>query len=204
MSNTCLHLQIENDATRFADLGVAKFSSILNANDVAALDAMFPTLPPRTAGARSEAFTSGARAFLGSQSSLTALASNLLGFSNANLSRIQVFNKSEGANWFVPWHQDRAEDGADRPVSTLEQTVALRIHLDDCNEDCGPLEVLPGSHLNGRLDAKAIKQKLASTRPWLCLAERGEIVAMRPLLVHRSKRATRPTARRVIHLEYSG
>jgi ectoine hydroxylase-related dioxygenase (phytanoyl-CoA dioxygenase family) len=80
--------------------------------------------------------------------------------------------------------------------------IALRIHLDDCDEDNGPLEVIPGSHELGRLTAGDIAALTGQSQPLLCLAVRGDLVALRPLLVHRSQRARRPAARRVLHLEF--
>jgi ectoine hydroxylase-related dioxygenase (phytanoyl-CoA dioxygenase family) len=39
------------------------------------------------------------------------------------------------------------------PLKVLEQVLAVRLHLDDCDERNGALRVVPGSHLLGRLDA---------------------------------------------------
>jgi ectoine hydroxylase-related dioxygenase (phytanoyl-CoA dioxygenase family) len=185
----------------FAERGVAIFEYVLTSADLKVLDAAFPDLAPRTAGARSAAFTLDAQAWLRAHDGLNDLASRLLQ-APANLSRIQAFDKSAGANWFVPWHQDRAEDGHERTVAELERTVALRIHLDDCDENNGPLEVILGSHTAGRLDAEAIAARTAIAQSMLCLTVRGDILAMRPLLIHRSQRARAPAARRVLHLEY--
>jgi ectoine hydroxylase-related dioxygenase (phytanoyl-CoA dioxygenase family) len=198
----CTLASPDGPVARFADLGVVIVEHALTPDDLQAMDAMFPDLAPRTAGARSEAFAPTAQAWLAAHNGLIELASRLLRVPS-RLSRIQVFDKSAGANWFVPWHQDRAEDGQERSVAQLERTVALRIHLDDCDENNGPLAVLPGSHNAGRLDADAIAALAATTAaPLLCLVARGDIVAMRPLLVHRSQRARAPATRRVIHLEY--
>jgi ectoine hydroxylase-related dioxygenase (phytanoyl-CoA dioxygenase family) len=191
-----------NFAGQFAGQGIAIFEHVLTSADLTAMDAAFPELAPRAAGARSHAFSLAAQAWLAAHDSLIELASRLLQ-TPGRLSRIQAFDKSAGANWFVPWHQDRAEGGEERAVSQLERTVALRIHLDDCDENNGPLEVIPGSHTAGRLDAGAIAARTLSAAPLLCLALRGDIVALRPLLIHRSQRARVPAARRVIHLEFA-
>ncbi len=73
------------------------------------------------------------------------------------------FDKTAAANWPVAWHQDlsvalaaRSEiDGwiawslkggvvhAQPPVAILERMITLRLHLDDCGADNGPLRVLP-------------------------------------------------------------
>jgi hypothetical protein len=187
---------------QFAHAGVAVVEYALTPADLAAIDASFPNLSARTAGARANAFAPDARGWLATHTGLLELASRLLE-APAQLTRLQAFDKSPAANWFVPWHQDRAEDGRERDVATLECTVALRVHLDDCDENNGPLDVVPGSHRHGRLDANAIAAMVATMPSRLCLAVRGDIVAMRPLLLHRSQRARVPAARRVVHLEFT-
>jgi ectoine hydroxylase-related dioxygenase (phytanoyl-CoA dioxygenase family) len=191
---------------RFDALGVAIIEYALTKADVARMDAAFPVLPTKTAGARAEAFPRDTRDWLAAHEALCTLAGRLIGGGDARavaLTRLQAFDTSAAANWFVPWHQDRASDGCERAVSELERTVALRIHLDDCDEDNGPLEVLAGSHVHGRLTADAIAEQVAVRDAVLCLAVRGDIVALRPLAVHRSQRARNPRHRRVLHLEFT-
>jgi hypothetical protein len=189
-------------SAQFAELGIATIEYALTADDLAAFEAAFPILDRRIAGARASDFTPEARAMFAEHKALLKTA-EVLGGAPVRLSRLLAFDKSPETNWFVPWHQDRAEDGVDRPVDILERTLALRIHLDDCDEDNGPLEVLPGTHTLGRIEAADIANKAASKQSVVCLADRGDIVAMRPLLVHRSQRAKIPRARRVLHLEYT-
>jgi ectoine hydroxylase-related dioxygenase (phytanoyl-CoA dioxygenase family) len=98
------------------------------------------------------------------------LARNAVG-KNAFPFRATLFDKSPSSNWLVVWHQDTAlpmrermdvpgwgpwsvKEGvfcAHAPAAALDQIVAIRIHLDDSNQDNGPLRVLPGSHKNGVL-----------------------------------------------------
>jgi ectoine hydroxylase-related dioxygenase (phytanoyl-CoA dioxygenase family) len=137
--------------------------------------------------------------------------------------RALLFDKTPGANWGVPWHQDltiavkarvdtpgfgpwTVKAGIDHvrpPVSLLERMVTIRVHLDDSDGDRGPLRVLPGSHRDGRLGAEATRARLEHDRPVECLVERGGVVMIRPLLLHASSPATSPTRRRVVHLEYA-
>ena len=186
----------------FSSRGIAVIEYALPAADLAHMDAICPRLPPRTGGARAADFIPEARAWLTAHDGLLALARRLLD-TPVCLTRLQAFDKSGASNWFVPWHQDRAADGQERPVVRLEASVALRIHLDDCTEDNGPLDVIPGSHRYGRLTADAIAARVAATPSELCLCARGDIAALSPLLIHRSQRARQPAARRVIHLEYT-
>lgn len=191
---------------RFDVVGVAVLEHALTASDLSLMDALFPTPAGRGAGARASHFSAEALDWLGCHEGLAAVIARVAhatdGARKAVLSSVRAFDKSPSANWFVPWHQDRAQDGRDRPIAQLERTIALRIHLDECDEDNGPLEVMAASHTLGRLESAAIGALVASAQPLLCLAVRGDIVAMRPLLVHRSQRARVPRARRVLHLEY--
>lgn len=134
-----------------------------------------------------------------------------------------LFDKTAGANWGVPWHQDLTIAVLRRveapefgpwtvkagithvrpPIGVLQRMLTLRVHLDDCGEGRGPLRVLPGSHDSGRLGAEATRARLESGEAVDCLVGRGGVVMMRPLLLHASSAATEPTRRRVIHLEYA-
>jgi len=130
-----------------------------------------------------------------------------------------LFEKSADRNWLVALHQDLsvpvAEQVADAhltgwarkegqwfvqpPPATLEQLLAVRLHLDDCGSDDGPLRVVPGSHRHGRLDgarALALREAIGETT---CPVARGAAMLMRPLLLHASSRATGSSRRRVLH-----
>lgn len=123
------------------------------------------------------------------------------------------FDKHRMANWKVPWHQDlkiavrERVDGApgystwsvkagvvhvQPPLAVLENILAARIHLDDCGPGNGPLRVRPGSHLAPEREEEVV-----------CTARRGDVLLMRPLLMHASSAAVSPSHRRVIHLEYA-
>jgi ectoine hydroxylase-related dioxygenase (phytanoyl-CoA dioxygenase family) len=127
------------------------------------------------------------------------------------------FEKSESLNWLVPVHQDlsipvrervddtilrgwsRKEDGwyVQPPAGLLEQMVAVRLHLDPCGVADGPVHVVPGSHLQGAIspqEAVAMRQEEVA-----CLAAVGDVLVMRPLLLHRSSKATGISRRRVLH-----
>lgn len=80
--------------------------------------------------------------------------------------------------------------------------LALRLHLDDCGEKNGPLRVIPKSHVHGLLtddEILAYPKDGAIT----CTANRGDAILMRPLLLHASSPATKPSNRRVVHIEYA-
>jgi hypothetical protein len=189
-------------SSQFDEDGISLISGAVAEADLAAMEAHFPTLGARIAGTREDGFSPEAQAWLETHRVLASVAHRLLA-APARPTRLLAFDKSVDANWFGPWHQDRAALGVERPVGWLERTVALRVHLDDCGADNGPLEVIPGSHCMGRLVAPAVAAMVADATPMVCLAARGDILAMRPLLVHRSQRAKAPSARRVVHIEFT-
>jgi ectoine hydroxylase-related dioxygenase (phytanoyl-CoA dioxygenase family) len=129
------------------------------------------------------------------------------------------FEKSPAHNWLVPIHQDLSIPVAQRvdhpslrgwsqkedalyvqaPLDVLQQLVAVRVHIDDCAADNGPLRVVPGSHLRGPL-APSEAVALRHTHPEVvCVAPRGAALVMRPLLLHASSKSTGASQRRVLH-----
>jgi len=134
-----------------------------------------------------------------------------------------LFDKTSGANWKVPWHQDVTIAVADRqevegfgpwsmkagvlhvqpPASVLEKMLSVRIHLDPCSEANGALKVVPGSHQLGRLPEQEAGRLGTAGPATNCAAEAGDALLMRPLLLHASSAAAAPTHRRVIHLDFA-
>jgi ectoine hydroxylase-related dioxygenase (phytanoyl-CoA dioxygenase family) len=143
--------------------------------------------------------------------------------SNARAVRGLFFDKTEGANWPVPWHQDLTValaarhdvDGwsawsvkagtihAQPPVHIMERVLTVRLHLDDCDASNGPLRVLAGTHRLGRLPRARIVQLQNATEEVTCIANAGSALLMRPLLLHASSPAKTPRHRRVLHLEFA-
>lgn len=129
------------------------------------------------------------------------------------------FEKSTATNWLVPVHQDLSIPVAERlsntplrgwsekegsiyvqpPLELLQQLVAVRLHIDPCGDDDGPLKVVPGSHALGRIDADAASVFRSRSTEIPCVADRGSALAMRPLLLHSSSKAHGDSLRRVLH-----
>ena len=142
---------------------------------------------------------------------------------NAKVIRGIFFDKNPVANWKVPWHQDvvialqaRKEVAgfsawstkagvvhAQPPVEILQSILAIRIHLDDTDENNGALRVIPGSHKFGLLADEEINKLKENTGEVTCVVTKGGALLLRPLLLHASSAAILPTHRRVLHLEYS-
>jgi ectoine hydroxylase-related dioxygenase (phytanoyl-CoA dioxygenase family) len=154
--------------------------------------------------------------------SVFGLAKRVLG-ENALPFRATLFDKSERSNWLVVWHQDTAlplremrdvsgwgpwsvKEGvlcAHAPARALEQVIAIRVHLDDSNEDNGALKFFPGTHTLGVLSDDQIHQISSSTTPVECHVKAGGVLLMRPLLVHASSKTRSARRRRVLHIEYA-
>jgi hypothetical protein len=152
---------------------------------------------------------------------LDTLAGQALGRAALPINAL-LLDKTAGSNWKVPGHQDlmmpvaREEPEAgftgwctkggvvhvEPPVEVLAGLVALRIHLDDCPRSNGALAVVPGSHRRGKLrDAALAEFPLEAFTA--CQAVAGDVLAMKPLLVHRSSPAESPGHRRVLHVVYA-
>jgi ectoine hydroxylase-related dioxygenase (phytanoyl-CoA dioxygenase family) len=137
--------------------------------------------------------------------------------------RATLFDKTAGANWLVPWHQDLTICVIARidvpgygpwtmkagvchvqpPVSILDDMLSVRIHLDDCDEANGALRILPGTHRLGRLMPDQIAEQQRSVASISCVVHAGGVVLMRPLLLHASSAASKAAHRRVIHIDYA-
>lgn len=134
-----------------------------------------------------------------------------------------LFDKTPQTNWDVVWHQDVTIAVKERkdvegfgpwsvkggvshvqpPASVLEKMVTLRLHLDDCPAENGPLLVVPGSHLRGFIDIRTLDTAACDRDAVACTVNAGDVVVMRPLLLHASKKSIVPSHRRVLHIEYA-
>lgn len=132
-----------------------------------------------------------------------------------------LFDKTPETNWRVQWHQDRAiavkerlnvagygpwttkcgSVHVDAPAEVLAQMLAIRIHLDACDAENGPLRVIPGSHRAGKMNDAQLAALTAGSRAAELSVSRGAILLMRPLLVHSSSPARSVDHRRVLHIE---
>lgn len=153
---------------------------------------------------------------------ILSIAERALG-NRVSLVRGLFFDKTPEKNWLVRWHQDKTvsvnckfslqgwrawslKEGvyhAQPPLEVLEKMVTLRIHIDHCNLDSGCLKIVPASHRNGILQNCQVKELVASSTVVDCEVNAGDILVMRPHLLHSSAKALKPSHRRVVHLEFS-
>jgi ectoine hydroxylase-related dioxygenase (phytanoyl-CoA dioxygenase family) len=150
------------------------------------------------------------------------LVEELLG-AEAHVVRGILFDKTAGANWKVPWHQDVTIAVRDRveaegfgpwsvkagvvhvqpPSAVMKRMISLRFHLDDCPEENGALRVIAGSHMAGKLAEREIQAIARNAGVTVCAMKRGGLFIMRPLLIHASSASGAPGHRRVIHLDFA-
>jgi ectoine hydroxylase-related dioxygenase (phytanoyl-CoA dioxygenase family) len=210
--------------------GFAVVPRMLSDAEVDRLRTLIDTESNRLAAARRAGRTYGARnllaipaiAALARTPAVRGLTEPIVG-TDAIAVRALFFDKTPEANWPVLWHQDLTIAVAERhdmpgwgpwstkagithvepPAARLATMLAIRLHLDDCQADNGPLRVIPGSHRKGRLTRDEIKAERGSSTEQALVTDKGSAILMRPLLLHASSPATNPNHRRVIHIEYA-
>jgi hypothetical protein len=147
---------------------------------------------------------------------LTELATVHLGKDAVPIDAL-FFDKRSAMNWVVPGHQDRlmpqAEVGgplrrmkhglayAEPAVGVLTSLIALRLHFDDCDAMTGALGVVPGTHRALVPELEIANIPFARYRP--CAFAAGDVMLMKPLLLHRSSPSTSSGPRRVLHVVYA-
>ena len=137
------------------------------------------------------------------------------------LVRVLYFDKPSDRSWSLPLHKDLTIAVQDNSLPTdhfskptrksgvdhveaseaiLENMLTLRIHLDEVTEANGPLQVIPGSHQSGKTTT-LYPQDIVKV-----LVGRGDVLAMRPMIVHGSGHTDphQDLHRRILHLEFCG
>lgn len=208
----------------FAESGCQMVPSVLSPEQISLWQhSVVPLLEGEPAGVRGLAQRlDGLVRELAGMPAITSLVMQISG-PHARLVRSILFNKSAETNWQVGWHQDLSIAVRQReeiagftawsikegvlhvqpPASILENMVTVRIHLDDAFTHNGTLWVAPGTHRFGRLNSDEIGRHLQRVEPVPCVCSAGDLLLMRPLLLHASFKAISPQPRRVIHLEFA-
>lgn len=134
-----------------------------------------------------------------------------------------LFEKSVERNWLVSLHQDLSIPVAERvdhlaltgwsekeggifvqpPPAVLQEIVAVRLHVDECSSNDGPLKVVPGSHTHGRTNQETALALRDSLGEVVCPVARGGALLMSPLLLHSSSKASGHSRRRVLHFLFA-
>jgi ectoine hydroxylase-related dioxygenase (phytanoyl-CoA dioxygenase family) len=178
-------------------------------------------LPAGQAGVRISGLP-GLCPYLAPDGAIGAVASLALG-TDARAVRAILFDKSQGTNWSLAWHQDRTICVRERvamegfgpwsvkaglyhvapPFELLSRMVTLRVHLDDVPDTNAPLLIAPGSHRLGRVPVDQIAGIVARSTTVACLAMAGDVWAYSTPILHASEAATQPARRRVLQVDYS-
>jgi ectoine hydroxylase-related dioxygenase (phytanoyl-CoA dioxygenase family) len=102
----------------------------------------------------------------------------------------------------VAWSEKDGSVFTQPPTQLLENLVAVRIHLDQCDEGNGPLRVVPRSQQHGRIERVQVSALRAENGEQTVTANRGDALLMRPLLLHSSSKAINALPRRVLHFVF--
>jgi hypothetical protein len=214
-------------ASTFQDNGVLVIDGLIEPSTAAHLadlaDPLLQSGGARRPGVRRVFEREPRLAAIAADPAVRALMESLAG-PDAHVVRSILFDKNPSTNWAVPWHQDPTIAVAERidapgfgpwsvkdgehhcqpPLNVLESIVTIRIHLDPCPADAGPLRVLRASHKRGLLTDEQITALAATAETVEATTPAGGAAVMTPLSVHSSPRATMATGRRrVLHLECS-
>ncbi|WP_343526796.1 phytanoyl-CoA dioxygenase family protein [Sphingomonas sp.] len=197
--------------------GYALWPSRLEGEELAELARLFADWPSGRPGQRID--PARAAALAGVRRLCTAMAP----FMGERLRPVRaiLFDKQDGVNWALGWHQDRTIEVAERrdvegfgpwtvkqgrvhvapPVSLLERMVTVRLHLDPVDADNAPLLVAPGSHRLGLIAEDAIAGVVDRLGEAVCLAGAGTIWLYRTLILHASARSSPGRHRRVLQID---
>jgi ectoine hydroxylase-related dioxygenase (phytanoyl-CoA dioxygenase family) len=160
---------------------------------------------------------------LAHSSQLIALVKQVLGENSFPINAF-ILDKTQDCNWELDWHQDlkiavkhkietadynnwTIESGIPHtipPKEVLEKRLFVRIHLDDCFIDNGAILVVPKSHKNGILKNKTEIDKIVMGDNFYCEVDKGGIMFLTSLLLHKSPYSKTDRKRRILQIEYVG
>ncbi len=200
----------------FEETGAHRIRNLLSHSELRALQRLNRT-PPSRAGNRALLLQPWCKALAARL--MSRLMSRLPQLSQLAAVQCTLFEKSASRNWRVPPHQDLSlpvamnsvtarttSDGlriARADAETLAASVAIRVHLDGCGANDGPLRMVLGTHRNGVLTQVKISETIHRQRVDLQIASSGDAWLMSPLLIHASSKATGNSRRRVLHFLFT-
>ncbi len=199
--------------------GFALWPDRLDASALAELAALFAALADDRPGSRIDPVTCRHLAAL---SAIAPRVRDLLG-PEARPVRALLFDKRDGVNWALGWHQDRTIEVAERidvpgygpwtvkqgrlhvapPIELLQTMLTVRIHLEAVPEENAPLLVAPGTHRLGVIAEEDIAHVVDRRGTAVCIAEAGSVWFYATPILHASARSTGGGRRRVLQLDYA-
>lgn len=137
--------------------------------------------------------------------------------------RLVGFQKHEGQNWALPWHQDRVicvKDRADLagysnwslkgedwhcqpPEDVLRNMLFVRAHIDESTAENGAMEIARGSHARGLISADQADTVSGQFPTEITQAAPGDVLILPMLTLHRSGPSKTMAARRVLRLDFA-
>jgi ectoine hydroxylase-related dioxygenase (phytanoyl-CoA dioxygenase family) len=115
---------------------------------------------------------------------------------------IAVKKRIEVSN-FGPWSVRSGTLHVQPPTEVLMRMVALRLHLDESPVDDGALRVLPGTHLQGVITGRNLTHWTNHGKEVVLPSQAGDVLLIRPLLLHSSVPCKAAGSRRIVHIEYA-
>jgi ectoine hydroxylase-related dioxygenase (phytanoyl-CoA dioxygenase family) len=154
---------------------------------------------------------------------LISLVKQVIG-DNALPTNAFVLDKTQNNNWGLDWHQDlkiavrrkietngfynwTIESGVNHtipPREILEKRLSVRIHLDDCFTENGAILISPKSNQYGIIKNKAEVEKITRDNILYCEINKGGIMFITPLLLHKSPYSITYKKRRILQIDYVG
>jgi hypothetical protein len=80
----------------------------------------------------------------------------------------------------------------------------VRLHLDDCDQENGAMEIALGSHRAGYVTAAGAAQIARQHVVETTNARRGDVLVMDMLMLHRSRPSKDPRPRRTLRVDFAG
>lgn len=214
MQLTDAHLELGRD-------GAELNPQALGEDALAALASVLANQPRDVAGVRLFE-VEGLRSYLEPDGPVGSIAARAVDGSPRPVRAI-LFDKTPTANWSLAWHQDRVVAVRDRieaegfgpwsrkhgalhvapPFEVLARMITLRVHLDPVPQTNAPLLIAPGSHHLGRISEVDVPAVVANCGVAACLAEAGDVWTYATPILHASERASGPTHRRVLQVDYA-
>lgn len=205
----------------FESSGYVVTSPLFSENECQGLEAKLASVAISMAGSRSLLEAEWCMSFARTLRAHSALARLMP--QDAVAVQCIYFEKSVDRNWLVSLHQDLSipvfrktdhpalsgwsekEGGifVQAPEEVLQNMVAVRLHVDECSSNDGPLRVVPGSHVHGRISQETALSLRTANGEVVCPVARGAAMLMRPLLLHSSSKASGQSRRRVLHFVFA-
>ena len=209
---------------RLSDLDLDREGAVLHRGAEAGfLDTLTDVFAQSPSPGRRIKSLTGLESVLGRHGPVGRIATSNLGPKSRPV-RVVAFDKTDGANWSLGWHQDRTicvkrrvdlpglgpwtvkqgMNHVEPPFQFLARMLTVRVHIDAVDTRNAPLRIALGSHANGLIPESEIPLIVQQSEIRDCLADAADVWAYRTPILHASDRASSGRRRRVLQVDYSG